>query len=184
MRARESGRASTWLLVVAVLCVAALGGGYYAGRYILGEEYLKKHASEVRKPQPLSVAPRAQVATTAAETRPTVTIAPVGRTRRQPKRTGTPTGETVETAPALAPEPAPPEQVTIQVGSFADKANADLLERDLKKHGVATSTQPGEQDGRSVYKVRAGTYKSRQEAEAAAEQLRSRGYNAVIVPKG
>lgn len=179
----RSGTASIWLLVVGMLCTAAIGGGYYAGRYVLGEDYLKKHAVAVRAPQPVPVAPRPQAASPPQDTQSTATITPLRSPRRAFQPAAPPQGENnalgLETPPAPEPTPAPAEEVTIQLGSFADKANADMLVADLKQRGVAASAR---QEAGGIYRVRTGVYK-RDKAEAAAEDLRRRGYNAIIVPK-
>jgi DedD protein len=114
-----------------------------------------------------------------------VTIVPIARKFRH-RSSGTTTTLPAPGAPETpteAPAPAPVEQVTIQVGSFSDKGNADILVQDLREHGVAASAQTTQQGGNSLYKVKTGSYQSREQAEAAAEGLRRKGYNAVIVPR-
>jgi len=191
MKAGRSGKGSTWALVLVMLCIAAVGVGYYAGRNVLGEEYLKKQASVVRTARPMT--PGTPVV--AAAPGSTVVISPLVKPRDEPEATeeegddeeATEPTEGSEETPApttpTRPTPVAPETLTIQLGSFADKGNAEILVQDLKQRGVSASTQAAQQEGQSLYRVRTGTYKTRQSAEAAAEALRRKGYNAVIVPK-
>jgi DedD protein len=192
MNAGRSGKGSTWALALVMLCIAAVGVGYYAGRNVLGEEYLKKQASVVRTARPMT--PSAPVA--AADPGSTVVISPLVKPREEPAEEegddeeaaesaeGTEeTQEDEETAATATPTPVAPQTLTIQLGSFADKGNAEILVQDLRQRGVSASTQAAQQEGHSLYRVRTGTYKTRQSAEAAAEALRRKGYNAVIVPK-
>lgn len=68
----------------------------------------------------------------------------------------------------------------VQVGSFSNRARAEAL-RDAVG-GNATIAE-GTVDGETVYRVRIGSYPDRAQAHAAAKDLTTRGFQAVIVDR-
>ncbi|MBL8243084.1 MAG: SPOR domain-containing protein [Rhodanobacteraceae bacterium] len=72
------------------------------------------------------------------------------------------------TAPVAAPVPAAGGRFLAQFGSYAERANAEALVRDLAKAGVPATieTLPGT-SGRSLHRVRSKPYATRTEADAA-----------------
>lgn len=121
--------------------------------------------------------------------------APVAEPPEEPRpitRTPPPT-TTVTTAPSPKPEPAtaatkpepavtPPAAATpsttvapvkggrfvVQFGSYAERANADALIRDLAKAGVQANIETlSGTSGRSLYRVRSSGYATRTEADSA-----------------
>ena len=63
---------------------------------------------------------------------------------------------------------------TIQVGSFANKQNAQKLHDDLKTRGYEAYMMPLPADGRTLYRVRVGKFVSRNSAQLIEQQLRSK----------
>ena len=77
--------------------------------------------------------------------------------------------------------PLPPSQrFAVQVGAFADKANAERLRDDLAVRFGDVTLSTLSASGRVYYRVRVGA-KSRDEAEAIARRLAGAGYPALIV---
>ncbi len=81
----------------------------------------------------------------------------------------------------IRPQPVPEKQVTeklprlgysIQVGAFANPANAASLTRRLQKRGLDAIYFVARRD---LYKVRFGDFTSRQQALSRAEELRQKG---------
>lgn len=74
----------------------------------------------------------------------------------------------VATPPVAAPVPAAGGRFLAQFGSYAERANAEALVRDLAKAGVPATieTLPGT-SGRSLHRVRSKPYATRTEADAA-----------------
>ncbi len=74
----------------------------------------------------------------------------------------------VAAPPVAAPVPAAGGRFLAQFGSYAERANADSLVRDLAKAGVPATieTLPGS-SGRSLHRVRSKPYATRTEADAA-----------------
>lgn len=85
----------------------------------------------------------------------------------------------LELLDAAAPLP-PSPRFAVQVGAFAEKANAERLRRELAGWlgGVEISTLTA--GGRSYYRVRV-IAASRDEAEAVAQRLAAAGYPALLV---
>lgn len=93
------------------------------------------------------------------------------------------TAETAE-APAKAPartaskpaaEPAVPKgAVVIQVFSSADKAQAESIRSKLSGGGQKAYLSPIERGGRTMYRVRLGPFKSRDEAQKVADTVRKK----------
>jgi TolA-binding protein len=88
----------------------------------------------------------------------------------------------------LNPAPAPPLPLgggfAIQVGAFTRRDLADALARDLKLAGVADVSVKQGSEVPPIYRVRAGAFPDREEAEALGERLRrERGFSYTVVPR-
>jgi outer membrane protein assembly factor BamD (BamD/ComL family) len=70
---------------------------------------------------------------------------------------------------------------TIQVGAFAEKKNALELQEELKKNYSVYIIEE-KNGGYTLYKVRVGKFKDRQEAEEIRYRLARQGYPARIYP--
>lgn len=72
----------------------------------------------------------------------------------------------------------------VQVGAFSRRDLADALAHDLKAAGVGDVTVRQGTEIPPVFRVRAGTFSSREEARALGERLRrERGFSYTIVPR-
>jgi len=85
-------------------------------------------------------------------------------------------------APALPPAtkapvaaaPAAPNGWTVQVGAFKNRHQADETRQHLAAAGLdASVVSVSAQDGQPRFRVRVGTYRTREEAAAAAQRLRA-----------
>jgi len=100
---------------------------------------------------------------------------------------------------ALAPAPAPTARAStattppepgsasssgyvVQLGSFASRANADRLARQVRAQGFPVSVSQGS-SGRRLYRVRVGPAHDRAAAGQLAGQLRASGHSGSIVPE-
>jgi DedD protein len=70
----------------------------------------------------------------------------------------------------------------VQLGSFASRANAEHLARQLRAQGFPVSVSQGS-SGRRLYRVRVGPANDRTAATQLAQKLRALGHNGSIVPK-
>ena len=76
-------------------------------------------------------------------------------------------------APAAA-APAAPNGWTVQVGAFKNRHQADETRQHLAAAGLdASVVSVSAQDGQPRFRVRVGTYRTREEAAAAAQRLRA-----------
>ena len=76
-------------------------------------------------------------------------------------------------APAAA-APAAPNGWTVQVGAFKNRHQADETRQHLAAAGLdASVVSVSAQDGQPRFRVRVGTYRTREEAVAAAQRLRA-----------
>lgn len=101
---------------------------------------------------------------------------------------GTPSGpphsnNASASAPASASGPSTP--YTIQVGAYKNRRQADDSRQQLASAGLdAYVVTLASQEGVARYRVRVGTYRSREEAAAAAERLRAqRSLTTFVTPK-
>jgi len=94
-------------------------------------------------------------------------------------------------ASAAGPSAAPPAAVgalegsgawLVQLGSFASRANADHLARQVRSQGFQVSVSQSS-SGRHLYRVRVGPAHDRAAAAGLAERLRALGHSGAIVPK-
>jgi DedD protein len=70
----------------------------------------------------------------------------------------------------------------VQLGSFASRANADKLMRQLKSQGFAVYVAPGGSGASVRYRVRVGPLADRTAAAQAVAKLKSLGHTASFVP--
>jgi DedD protein len=138
--------------------------------------------------QPAPVAPAS--APTADGAAPAPTPAPQstpGDQAAEPARAAPPPAE-----PGAGPgtaTPATPQPSTgasgalmVQLGSFASRANADRLARQVRTQGFQVSVSQGS-SGRHLYRVRVGPAPDRAAATALVQQLHAAGHSGSVVPK-
>jgi DedD protein len=95
-------------------------------------------------------------------------------------------------SPAAAPvESPPPSPISsraswaVQLGSFASRANADNLSRQLKGQGYSVYVLPGGSGAQVRYRVRVGPLADRGTAERMAGKLKSIGHvSSLVGPAG
>jgi len=88
-------------------------------------------------------------------------------------------------ASASASMPSPSVPYTVQVGAYKNRRQADDSRQQLASAGLdAYVVTLAAQEGVARYRVRVGTYRSREEAAAAAERLRTqRSLTTFVTPK-
>ena len=92
-------------------------------------------------------------------------------------------GRTIETVPVQPAPPAPPSVrqrptgFVVQVGAFADPANAALLQQKLKTEGFDTFLD----NGPVLHKVQIGPFDTREEAVKTRARLEAAGVSAIII---
>jgi cell division protein FtsN len=69
----------------------------------------------------------------------------------------------------------------VQLGSFASRANADRLARQVSAQGFPVSVSKGTSG--HLYRVRVGPAHDRAAASELAQQLRTRGHSGAVVPQ-
>jgi len=87
-------------------------------------------------------------------------------------------------APRTASPPAPNQRgnFVVQLGTFANRENADKLVRDMTTKGFAAFVVPTTSSRGELYRVRVGPARDRAAAEALAAQLKRVGQSGSIVP--
>jgi DedD protein len=86
----------------------------------------------------------------------------------------------VESA-ALSPTSVGLRSWSVQLGSFASRANADNLTRQVKGQGFAVFVLPGGSGTSVRYRVRVGPFADRESAERTAAKLKSLGHVGSLV---
>jgi tetratricopeptide (TPR) repeat protein len=71
---------------------------------------------------------------------------------------------------------------SVQVGSFANYANADNLRKKLVNQGYDVHIEEAENQGNKAYRIKVGRLKSRQEAMRLSDKLAQGGYPTKICP--
>lgn len=92
--------------------------------------------------------------------------------------------ESAPAASAALPAPSAGGDYAVNLGSFANAANAEGVVRSLKQSQLPGYSEPATVNGRSGYRVRVGPYATRADAEAArlhAQQLRADLRGSVVV---
>jgi DedD protein len=127
---------------------------------------IEKPATPVKRPNADKVA----VAPPAVEEQSTATPA---------KSTPAPAEARVVSSPASASATG---MWAVQLGSFSNKSNAEMLAADLRKQGYAAFLSQLATNSGSLHRVRIGPQKDRQGAEAVAARLKNAGHTGQVVP--
>ncbi len=84
-------------------------------------------------------------------------------------------------SPAASPTSSAHGSWSVQLGSFASRANADNLTRQVKGQGFAVFVLPGGSGSAVRYRVRVGPLSDRESAERMAAKLKSLGHVGSLV---
>jgi rare lipoprotein A len=76
---------------------------------------------------------------------------------------------------------APTGRFTMQLGSFTSRENAVAFAGTLQQRWSGVHLVPARLEGETVYRVRMGTYQSRDEARRAAQAVAGAGYDVVVM---
>ena len=106
----------------------------------------------------------------------------------QPVRAfGAPTETTDKGTPSAGPGEAPDTpaaaarpQWAVQVGSFSSRENADDHSKWFREQGYGVKVVAGNDDGRTLYRVRVGPYESRDKADTAVAELALLGRSGFV----
>ncbi len=178
-------RLEGWTLyAVGAVILAALAGAFYLGRWV--ERRAGAGMARADRGSPVAASAPEPAVTTQAEAG--YFDAPRGpeqepepeREARQPP----PAGPTRVLEPLANEAAAPAGAFTVQVMALRDSASARTVLQELQGQGFQARLV-AEREGRgTLYKLRVGTYATRQEAEASAERMRRAGYvGAFVVPR-
>lgn len=136
---------------------------------------------------PASAAPAASSAESVATPPPVVSPAveepvPASLPSAKPPvalETATPTPKSTATAVKAAPSG---HSWSVQLGSFASRANADKLVRQLKAQGYTVYVLAGGSGAAARYRVRIGPMADRGSASQAMAKLKASGFASSLVP--
>jgi DedD protein len=103
-----------------------------------------------------------------------------GAPAKQPPRTAAARAASVESA-ATSPTSAGHGSWSVQLGSFASRANADNLTRQIKGQGFSAFVLTGGSGTSVRYRVRVGPLADRESAERIATKLKSLGHVGSLV---
>jgi cell division septation protein DedD len=134
------------------------------------------------QPAPLATAPAGTVAAPGqpAIEEPVSPAAPPAPAMSSGATPAAPAGGTAAAAaPAASAEGAGP--YVVQLGSFASRANADRLARQVRSQGFPVSVSQGSTG--HLYRVRVGPTHDRAAASELAQLLRAHGHSGAIVPQ-
>ena len=70
---------------------------------------------------------------------------------------------------------------SIQFGAFSERDNAETLRRQLSSKGFSSTIDTVKSEGRTLYRVKMGFYKSLDTAESARKPLLAEGITCVVV---
>ena len=173
------------MLLVIALVLACASAGYYVGRNVLGEQYIKRGASQLRsRPAPSIPANAAAVAEPPVIEEPQSVIEPAQEEpeparREKPTRAGAPAaGRGEGRADAAAREAA--QTVTLQLGYFLKSENAKALVQDLRNRGYSPRVSAARQGESTVHRVQMGPL-SPEQGRALAAELRRQGYEVGVL---
>jgi len=128
-------------------------------------------ATSGETPEP-AASPPAQVAAEPA----VAAVAPKPKPKPKPKPVASSTADPKA-------EQIPGSGWAVQLGSFAEQANAQRLADEVGQHGFDTFLMPLRQSGRTLYRVRVGPSETRDQAQALAGKLAKVGYSGQVTPQ-
>jgi DedD protein len=137
-----------------------------------------------------AINPPASAASVAAAAPPAPTVHEVAATppAANAARPAPPNSNPPARAPAVETPPRSPISAThawsVQLGSFASRANADNLTRQLKGQGFSVFVAPGGSGSNLRYRVRVGPLTDRESAERMAAKLKTLGHISSLVSPG
>lgn len=173
------GRTLATVFLVIALVLACASAGYYVGRNVLGEQYIKRGASKLRsRPAPSIPANAAAVAEPTVIEEPQSVIEPAEE-EPEPARRERPTRA------AAREEQTPPareaaQTVTLQLGYFLKSENAKALVQDLRNRGYSPRVSAARQGESTVHRVQMGPL-SPEQGRALAAELRRQGYEVGVL---
>ncbi len=136
------------------------------------------------QPAPLTAPPVASAAApaTLATQEPTSATAPPPAVTSAPATHPAPAAAAATPAAPTGARAAGSQAYMVQLGSFASRANADRLARQVRTQGFTVSVSQGSPG--HLYRVRVGPARDRAAAEELAQQLHARGHSGgAIVPQ-
>lgn len=80
--------------------------------------------------------------------------------------------------PSRKTEPSSTGRLSVQVGSFKSKSNADTCAVKLSRQGFESYIESADTADGTMYRVRVGKFRTQEDARATTTRLRSRGYAA------
>lgn len=76
------------------------------------------------------------------------------------------------------------EKYTLQVGAFSTSVNAEKVKSSFEEKGYKVEVASKVQNGKSLYKVWVGGYRSREEAEKASKEVKSKfGLSSMVIER-
>ena len=131
-------------------------------------------------PAPAAAAPVAAVTPAPAPAPAPVAAAPAPAAAARPADDSSRAKALLEGKP-VPPESAPELRLVVQVGAFADAAKAREVRQKLEKAGLKTYTQVADtKDGKRI-RVRVGPFASKEEADKAADKIKTLDLTATIL---
>jgi DedD protein len=132
---------------------------------------------------PTPLAPAAEAAGAASAPQPATNAA--GQSAAAAPPAAPPRAAAAPAGTPLSPQPATAGARggwMVQLGSFANRANAEHLAEEVRGRGFQAAVSRGS-TGRRLYRVRVGPVHDRQAAEQLAARLRTAGHGGSIVPQ-
>jgi cell division septation protein DedD len=151
----------------------------------LAEDAHSQSAIAHGTPEPPAPAPapaaESSVSSSPASEAPTRSSPPPPTTTLAPATHSTPPAQSPP-APGVAPPAAQGSGIyLVQLGSFASRANADRLARQVRAQGFTVSVSQGSSG--HLYRVRVGPVRDHSAASDLAQQLHAHGHRGEIVPQ-
>ena len=188
--AKEKKKSQRNIVVSVVLVAALAGAGYYVYSNMFGAPPASPPPIVVPKPTPQAAAPAVPAATPAKteakkeepakKTAVTETKAATKKTEAaKPGKTEAKKEEPAKKTEAAKPAPG---SYTLQLGVFAEKANADAMIKQLEKLGFAPETVEKQVNLKSIG-IYTGYYRYRELAAEAGAKLSKNGFENRVVLK-
>lgn len=176
---RGSALSTAFLVVAGTMACAVLG--FYIGRNVLGEQYLKFGAARIRSLPPPRVQARAPAEPPVID-EPATVAEPSEPERPRTRRSHSGTGSRNDQSRSTPSAPQDAGTVTLQLGSFLNSDNATNLVQDLRNRGYSPTVKLDKEGQTPVHRVEMGPLPPDRARELAAD-LQRQGYDVGVAEK-
>lgn len=179
-----------WPKVIVLTVIIIFGSlllGNWLGRYAIESGILSKKmhiestGSKAEPEEAVETKPSAAPKPVSTAVKPKIEKKSTSSKQSSPKETPMP--KITETPKETPPASVNKKGYSIQTGVFSNEDYAKDLQNQLQSAGKESSIEKINKNGEIYYRVSVGNYETRDEAEKDSKELKSKGFEAIIIER-